>query len=177
MSKRCLGEPPSGAVPPVQPYIPHLDGCKRKPKEGRSMRACKILAKELAIRRPRIKLSAGPPARAPARPAPVSHQTPVPRSLMALPPPPPPLEIADIPLPSPCTTAICPSPAPAPSNAPSPPPPNHALPLRKTGRALDPRTNNSGTKKRGTQPGINRSPAVPPATPPTHRTSPIPAAG
>ncbi|KAG5869061.1 hypothetical protein JTB14_027033 [Gonioctena quinquepunctata] len=73
MSKRCPGEPPRGTIPPAQPHIPHLDGMKRKTKEGRSMRACKILAKELAIRRPRIKLSAGPPARAPTRPAPVSH--------------------------------------------------------------------------------------------------------
>ncbi|KAG5865179.1 hypothetical protein JTB14_024128 [Gonioctena quinquepunctata] len=86
MSKRCPGEPPRGTIPPAQPHIPHLDGTKRKTREGQSIRACKILAKELAIRRPRIKLSAGPPARAPTRPAPVSHQTPVPHSLMALPP-------------------------------------------------------------------------------------------
>ncbi|KAG5865585.1 hypothetical protein JTB14_018160 [Gonioctena quinquepunctata] len=92
MSKRCPGEPPRGTIPPAQLHIPHLDGMKRKTKEGRSIRACKILAKELAIRRPRIKLSAGPPARVPTRPAPVSHQTRVSHSIMALPPPlPPPL--------------------------------------------------------------------------------------
>ncbi|KAG5863367.1 hypothetical protein JTB14_022649 [Gonioctena quinquepunctata] len=118
MSKRCPGEPPRGTIPPTQPHIPHPDGTKRKTKEGQSMRACKILAEELTIRRPRIKVSAGPPARAPTRPDPVSHQTPVPHSLMALPPPlplplppPPPLDIADIPLPPPRTTTKLPSPA------------------------------------------------------------------
>ncbi|KAG5859790.1 hypothetical protein JTB14_019890 [Gonioctena quinquepunctata] len=128
MSKRCPGEPPRGTIPPAQPHIPQLDGMKRKTKEGRSMRACKILAKELAIRRPRIKLSAGPPARTPTRPAPVSHQTRVSHSIMALPPPlpppSPPLEIADIPLPPPRTTTKLPSPAPASSDAPSLPPSN-----------------------------------------------------
>ncbi|KAG5878619.1 hypothetical protein JTB14_019522 [Gonioctena quinquepunctata] len=40
-------------------------------QEGKSMRACKVLAKELATRRPRISLSAGLPARAPTRPSPI----------------------------------------------------------------------------------------------------------
>ncbi|KAG5873801.1 hypothetical protein JTB14_024117 [Gonioctena quinquepunctata] len=73
---------------------------KRKTKEGRSMRACKILAKELAIRRPRIKLSAGPPARTPNDQLPYPTKPGCHDSIMALPPlchPSPPLEIADIP--------------------------------------------------------------------------------
>ncbi|KAG5862694.1 hypothetical protein JTB14_035459 [Gonioctena quinquepunctata] len=132
MSKRCPGEPPMGTIPPAQPHIPPLDGMKRKTKEGRSMRACIILAKELAIRRPRIKLSAGPPARTrhdqlriPPNPGVTFHHgsaTPLPPFAAA--------EIADIPLPPPHHHKT-PSPAPASSDAPSLPP--STQPLRQTG--------------------------------------------
>ncbi|KAG5867524.1 hypothetical protein JTB14_016779 [Gonioctena quinquepunctata] len=118
MSKQCPGEPPRGAAPPVHPHIPHPNGFKRKTKKGRSMRACKIQVKGLAVHRPRIKVSSESPARAPTPPAPVSHQTPVPLSFMSLPPPPPPLEIADIPLQPHRTAAIQSSPAPASTNGP-----------------------------------------------------------
>ncbi|KAG5863560.1 hypothetical protein JTB14_021826 [Gonioctena quinquepunctata] len=65
MSKRCPGEPPRGARIPGSLHAPTQEGVTRQAKQGLSMRACRVLAKELAKRRPRITLSAGPPARAP----------------------------------------------------------------------------------------------------------------
>ncbi|KAG5868965.1 hypothetical protein JTB14_001564 [Gonioctena quinquepunctata] len=99
MSKRCPGEPPRGARIPGSLHAPKQEGVTRQSKQGLSMRDCRVLAKELAKRRPRIRLSTGPPARAPTRPAPVGRQTPPGISLISPRPPLPPLDMRDIPLP------------------------------------------------------------------------------
>ncbi|KAG5869360.1 hypothetical protein JTB14_021964 [Gonioctena quinquepunctata] len=59
----------------------------------------RLLAKELATRRPKIKISPGPPCRTPTRPASMPRQTPLPISTVTLAAPLPPLDLAQIPFP------------------------------------------------------------------------------
>ncbi|KAG5863818.1 hypothetical protein JTB14_009373, partial [Gonioctena quinquepunctata] len=54
---------------------------KRQSKEGKSMRTCRILAKELVTRRPKIKISTELPCRAPTRPAFMPRQASFPISI------------------------------------------------------------------------------------------------
>ncbi|KAG5863065.1 hypothetical protein JTB14_012851 [Gonioctena quinquepunctata] len=92
-------KPPRGARIPGSLHAPKQEGIMRQAKLGLSMRAFRVLAKELAKQRPQITLPADPPARAPTRLAPVDRQT-LPGILLISPHDPlPPLDMRDIPLP------------------------------------------------------------------------------
>lgn len=107
MSPRRTEEPPRGAAPPAKLFRPDLDGLKKTIVDFKALRACQILAKEVAKRKPKQTTAT---QRTATRPAPVSRQAkPTPSKAS------PPMQAEKKPVPAENPVPLQPTPATGPS--------------------------------------------------------------